>query len=114
MLPNLLRRQLLPEQEHELGHSTLRGAVEAAQHTALQQFAPHLVAVHLDAATGALRDVNHDYAALRGLAKLLEEPLVSRSIAAAEGLQHNAAQAGTTASVMPGKSLRITTFLSHA
>ncbi len=82
----------MSEQEHEFGYHALNSRVVAVYHPGLQQLQPRFVAVHLNRAFEALRDVDHYDAAVDKFANALDKPRFLRCIARTKGFHHHRTQ----------------------
>ena len=80
------------DEVHELREHAFERAVVAVDHTGLKQLEAGFVAVHLHRALRALRDVDHDHAALDEFADAIHKPRLLRCIARTEGFEHQGTQ----------------------
>ena len=88
----LVVRIAMSEQEHEFGYHALNSRVVAVYHPGLQQLQPRFVAVHLNRAFEALRDVDHYDATVDKFANALDKPRFLRCIARTKGFHHHCTQ----------------------
>ena len=81
------------EEEHQLGDGGLAGDVIAADDTGVEQCFACLVEGAVHTAVDALGHVDDDHAAVDSLLDALNEPGITRGVAGAVGLEHDALDA---------------------
>lgn len=88
----LLCDAFLAKEHHEFGNHAFDSAVVAVDNACFEELETSAVALHLDTALQALRDIDHDDTFALQLAYQRNEPCLLWSIARAIGLDNHGAQ----------------------